>query len=119
MAKILIVDDSEIVRGVVAMVLGDRGHEVVEVARPAELLRAIDREHPALVLLDVTLPGMPGERLIELARTATSKCKVVVYSERAEAELARVTAACGAAGYVRKTGDTAGLVGHVGRLLAS
>jgi DNA-binding NarL/FixJ family response regulator len=118
-SKVLIFDDSEIVRGIVAVVLGAQGHDVVGVARPAELLGAIDREHPTVVLLDATLPGISGDKIIDLARAAAAKCKVVVFSDRAEGELARVTAASGAAGYVRKGGDPATLAHYVERLLLS
>jgi signal transduction histidine kinase len=58
--KILIVDDDEANRYVKARVLARSGYGVLEAARGAEALSAVEAECPALVLLDVRLPDASG-----------------------------------------------------------
>lgn len=62
---ILIVDDDEDIREVLALILGSLGHQV-ETA--ADGLDALDRLHggsrPSLILLDLMMPRLDGEGLI-------------------------------------------------------
>ncbi|MEI7728812.1 MAG: response regulator [Verrucomicrobiota bacterium] len=59
-AKILIVDDNEIMRLAATRVLGPAGFDLLEAATGAEALR-LAREHlPNLMLLDVHLPDLDG-----------------------------------------------------------
>jgi diguanylate cyclase (GGDEF)-like protein len=58
--KILFVEDTETVRRIVAVGLGERGYEVVTVGTGEEALGAIQLVKPDLVLLDINLPDMNG-----------------------------------------------------------
>lgn len=53
MAKILIVDDEEPVRQLLALVLKDGGHRTFEAIHGAQALEMVDNERPDLVLSDV------------------------------------------------------------------
>ncbi|MCW6506822.1 response regulator [Lichenifustis flavocetrariae] len=64
-ARILIVDDDSDVREVAAQMIEEVGYSVVAVSSGAEALREFGRNHFALVLTDVVMPGMSG---VELAR---------------------------------------------------
>jgi PAS domain S-box-containing protein len=74
-ATILVVDDEAPVRKIVSLLLEDAGFAVKTAASGDEALRVVaasrDGEHIGLVLLDVSMPGMPGpvlrRRLRELA----------------------------------------------------
>jgi DNA-binding NarL/FixJ family response regulator len=114
--KVLVLDDSEIVRNVVAMVLGSRDIAVVELGEPRRLGALVAAEAPDLVLLDVAIPGARVEALVAEARARGAR-RVVLYSDRPDAELARATGLAGADGYVRKGGDPGAFALHVGRLL--
>jgi two-component system LytT family response regulator len=65
--RILVVDDEPLARGaVIAMVKGDAGVEVVgECGDGLEARKAIEREHPDIVFLDIEMPGMDGLQLAE------------------------------------------------------
>jgi CheY-like chemotaxis protein len=56
---ILVVDDNEASRYVVARILRHAGYQVTEAATGGETLSEIARGRPDLVILDVTLPDTP------------------------------------------------------------
>src|SRR5262245_59578510 len=58
--KILVVDDVAVNVKLLADLLAVRGYAVATAASGAEALEKIDKEQPALVLLDVMMPGMSG-----------------------------------------------------------
>jgi two-component system, cell cycle sensor histidine kinase and response regulator CckA len=62
--RILMVEDSEIVRGVLTRVIGDGGYEVVAAEDPEAALELLAREAPFdLLLSDIVLPRMNGVEL--------------------------------------------------------
>ena len=58
--KILIVDDENVIRLLLRRILGVEGYSITEAANGEEALREARREIPALVVLDVSMPGMSG-----------------------------------------------------------
>lgn len=62
---VMVVDDVEGVRKVVAMQLRVMGYKVLEAAGGGEAVELAERERPSLVLIDVSMPGMDG---LEAAR---------------------------------------------------
>ena len=67
--RILIVDDDAIVRGTLVQQIEAEGYAVLSAASGTEALAMLDRgEAVDLVLADLSMPGMDGERLINEAR---------------------------------------------------
>ena len=66
--SILIVDDDSGTRSAIATILADAGYATREADSGADALRAARSEAPALVLLDVNLPGMCGYEVCRLLR---------------------------------------------------
>ena len=66
--KILLVDDEAEARGSLAHVLRAKGYEVVEVGTGTEALARARSEWPALVILDVVLPDLPGTEVFKKLR---------------------------------------------------
>ena len=60
MAKILLVEDNEMNRDMLARRLQRRGHEVVVAVDGTQGLELARREVPALILMDMTLPVLDG-----------------------------------------------------------
>ncbi len=60
MVSVLVVDDERDLREAVAEVLKDEGYEVIDARDGAEALSQIRAHHPAVVLLDLMMPGMNG-----------------------------------------------------------
>ncbi|WP_325166012.1 PAS domain S-box protein [Frateuria sp.] len=70
--RILLVDDDTDVREVTAVILAERGYEVIEAGSGGSALDVLEREGPAvdLMLVDYAMPGMNGA---EVAREAHAK----------------------------------------------
>lgn len=67
--RILVIDDSDAARAAVNAVLAPAGYEVYQLPSAIGATRTILREHIDAVILDVTMPGLSGDRLIELLRS--------------------------------------------------
>ena len=65
---ILIVDDDLVIRAAIRTILTDAGYPTLEAESGAEALRSARLEPPALVLLDVNLPGICGYEVCRLMR---------------------------------------------------
>ena len=59
-AKILVVDDEPEIGWAFAKVLGEDGYKILTAQNGKEALAKVEREQPALIFLDVKLPGMDG-----------------------------------------------------------
>lgn len=64
--RILVVDDSDIMRGVARGILQKGGYEVVEAWDAAQARAALKRDDIAFVFCDLNIPGMNGLELAEL-----------------------------------------------------
>lgn len=60
MARIMIVDDEKQIRRILRALLSDRGHEVSEAETGEDALAIQTEFRPAIVLLDLSLPGIDG-----------------------------------------------------------
>jgi two-component system cell cycle sensor histidine kinase/response regulator CckA len=79
--RILLVEDNEIVRGPVTLVLEELGYDVVPAADPNEALAlAADGAPIDLLLTDVVMPGMNGRQLAEQLREDRPELKVLFMS---------------------------------------
>lgn len=103
--KILIVDDSRVMRQIVARTLRQAGygaHAVVEAADGREALVAVHRHEPDVVLSDWNLPQLDGLELLAALRDSGNDVPFgFVTSECAPEMVARATAA-GAAFVITK-----------------
>jgi two-component system, chemotaxis family, chemotaxis protein CheY len=62
---VLVVEDDQVIRGVIADVLDDRGYRVVGASNGVEALEQFDRERPDAVVLDLLMPVMHGWEFME------------------------------------------------------
>jgi two-component system KDP operon response regulator KdpE len=111
-ARILVVEDDDSIRLLLATVLEDRGHEVRLAGDGEEGLRAAHEARPDLVLLDLGLPGMHGTAVLDhlKADTQLTTVPVMVVSAWAEEITERDVRARGAADVMRKPFDIDELV---------
>lgn len=119
--RILLIDDNAIVRRTTTVALQASGYEVT----PLESHRAfgfpaiIDREKPALVLVDLLMPALNGASLIvRVKRECKHKCPILLYSATSSRdELKRHSTVSGADGFVDKEAGLKALVSEVHRVL--
>jgi PAS domain S-box-containing protein len=79
-AKLLIVDDEELIRLNLRALLEDLGYRVTEAANGREGLDAFDRERPDLVLADLRMPVMDGLTMIAALREKSPETPIIVIS---------------------------------------
>jgi DNA-binding NtrC family response regulator len=100
--RVLVVDDEVQVGEMLSEMLGHLGYGVRVALTGEEALRAVPDFRPDVVLLDLALPGMPGEVVLERLRGSDPQLPVVVVTGNTDAELARKTLAQGAFDYLTK-----------------
>ena len=101
MATVLVVDDEPIVREVVVRYLQRDGHKTLEAADVESARSALAQHAPALVVLDLMLPGGDGLELCREIR-AGSELPVIMLTARAEEADRVVGLELGADDYVTK-----------------
>lgn len=102
--RLLVTDDHELVRAGLVQYLGiSPGIEVVaEAANGTELLEKLRSTSVDLLLLDMTMPGMSGEELIERVKQAYPDLHILVHSMHNEIQVVRRAMKAGASGYISK-----------------
>lgn len=115
--KIVLLDDSDLIRDLVRETLEQHGYDVVDTNTPFGFSNLLRREKPDLALLDVTMPTLRGDKLAEIAIQHGVGCPIVLFSDRPAAELQAMASAVKAAGYIRKTGDMDEVIRSVERFL--
>jgi DNA-binding response OmpR family regulator len=100
-STVLVVDDEPIVRDVVVRYLERDGYRTLEAATGDDARRLLEREQPALVVLDVMLPGMDGLQLCRWIR-ARSDLPIVMLTARGEESDRIVGLELGADDYLTK-----------------
>lgn len=111
MAKVLIVDDSALMRRHLKEILESRGgHEVVMARNGAEALLALESANPDVITLDINMPEMDGLTCLSRIMAARPKPVVMVSSlteQGAEATLQAL--ALGAVDFIQKPEGTISL----------
>mgnify|MGYP001600879482 CR=1 FL=1 len=117
--KVLIVDDDPLVRELASDLVSEAGLEPVTVATGDEALDAVKAHRPALVVLDVMLPGTDGLTLCKAIKSDPQfkGIKVAVTTGRTFKGEKERAMRCGADLYLQKPYDSAAFIGLIRRLL--
>jgi len=85
--KVLIVDDESTIARLVALIVAQMGLRAETASNGAEALQKIGQEKPDLVILDLIMPVMTGEELIQeiQADPDTADIPIVLLSTRQSA----------------------------------
>ncbi|MEM1139713.1 MAG: response regulator [Pseudomonadota bacterium] len=102
--QVLIVDDSEDNRRILARRLVRRGFTVVEAEGAQQALEILDDQDVALILLDYMMPGMNGVEMLEVVRQrhSASELPIIMVTAKAEPETIADCLNKGANDYVTK-----------------
>lgn len=105
-------------RAAIRAILEPAGYIVDEAADGAAALGAIARSRPDLVVLDLNIPGIPGDQVLRAMRSepATADVAVVVVTAAGEERRAEAMAA-GADAFFTKPFGPAALLQEVARVL--
>ena len=111
--RILVVEDDDDLRGILAGRFADAGYRVDEAATGPDALAAVEAALPDLVLLDVMLPGLDGVEVCRRLRALHPLLYIVMLTARAD-EMDRVIGLeVGADDYVTKPFSLHELVARV------
>ncbi len=121
MARVLVIDDDGLIRGILRETLERAGHSVVDVADGSAGIRA-HREQPAdLIVTDIFMPGQDGLETILQLRREFAEVRVIAISggDRTGAmDLRKEAVLLGAARTLRKPFTPAELLAVVSEVLA-
>jgi DNA-binding response OmpR family regulator len=115
-ARVLVIDDDEDIRALVAELLGRAGMTVEEAADGRAGLRALHRSPPDVVVLDVSMPDLDGWQTLERIRDLSEVPVLMLTARGAELERVRGLQA-GADDYVVKPFGRQELLARVQALL--
>jgi DNA-binding response OmpR family regulator len=116
-AKILLIEDDATLRYTLADTLTAHGHTVIERGDAMDLYSLVVAEQPALIILDVMLPGIDGLNACRSLRMAGSDVPVLMLSARSGDLDKIVGLESGADDYVTKPFSTGELLARVRALL--
>jgi two-component system, cell cycle response regulator DivK len=117
---ILIVEDNEKNRRLVRDVLQFKGYETIETETGEEGVELARTRNPALVLMDIQLPGMDGISALKALRQdpATRAIRVMAVTASAMTQDRQTILAAGFDGYQSKPINVKGFLEAVQELLA-
>jgi DNA-binding NarL/FixJ family response regulator len=103
--SVLIVDDERTFGEALELALArEKDLRIVEIATDGtEALRAADRHHPDVVLMDVSMPDMNGIEVTRRIKEVDPEAQVVILSGHADDHLLARAFQAGAIGLLRKT----------------
>lgn len=89
MARIVVIDDSRMMRTVLRRILERGGHEVVEwePMSAMEVLEKVGEEKPDLLITDFQMPGANGATVVKMARKAIPGLKIIAFTALRDAEV--------------------------------
>jgi DNA-binding response OmpR family regulator len=85
-ARILVVEDEPRLRELLRLYLEREGHQVTDAGDGQAALRAFDADGADLVVLDLMLPGMQGETVLEALRQGSDVPVLITSAKRSDAE---------------------------------
>jgi len=113
--SILVVDDNRDNRKLARFLLERDGFEVSTVEDAEQALQAIETHPPALILMDIRLPGMSGLDLTRQLRrdVVIPDAPIVAFSAAAFNQDVELASSAGCDGYITKPIDTRTFAGLV------
>ena len=104
-ASIFVADDEPSLRNAIVKRLSRHQHRVRAFESGAELLAAVERDLPDLILLDLKMPGMTGIEVLEALRTKARDTLVIILTAYGTVEDAVEAMKLGAYDFLIKTVD--------------
>ena len=101
--RVLIIDDDETTLLLTRRRLERAGFTVSVRSEPIGTTNEVRSFLPDVLLIDVSMPAMSGDRLVEVVRRGGHSARVVLFSDRPQRELEALARSCEADGCVQKS----------------
>ena len=111
-AKLLLIDDDEVVRASLAAYLEDSGFQVLQAGNGLQGLEVFEREQPDLIICDLRMPQIDGLELIRRISQINSEMPVIVVSGAGVMSDAVEALRLGAADYLIKPLEDLAVLEH-------
>ena len=108
--KVLLIDDDPRLLALVAAHLEEAGLDVITAESGSHGLATLKREEPAVVVLDLGLPDIPGKKLLPMIRAEQPGTSVIMFTAREDFEDVVECMQLGAVDYLPKSADRTRLV---------
>jgi len=103
MLKVLVVDDSLIIRKKLTKIIEKLGHEVVYGAKNGqEGIDSFISKKPDLVTMDITMPDMDGITAVKKIIEENSEAKIIMVTSHGQEDMVIKSIQAGAVGYMLK-----------------
>ena len=114
---VLVVEDDPASQLLTRTVLEQAGYEVLTASTADDALAQLDQRLPALILMDVDLPGRDGLSLTRLLKTMSPTTAIPVVALTAHSSLQRRQDAAGCVGFIAKPIDVHSLPERVAEFI--
>jgi len=119
MARVLVVDDDDRIRALLARTLSSNGYAVDQAANGRDALVRVAADPPDLMLLDLIMPHVSGLQVLAAVRSSSPGTRVIVLSAIQETGTRIQALELGAVDVVAKPFSTAELLARVRRNIAA
>ncbi len=116
-ARILVVDDEEIIRESLYYILEKEGHEVEAAKDGLEALTKVEKQPFDIVITDLEMPEIKGIELLEKVQRLTPETFVLIITAYASIETAIAALRKGASDYIIKPLEFDDIIFRINRLL--
>ena len=117
--RVLIVDDDQDIRLALRVLLRDAGFEVVgDAVNGMKAMELMEKHKPAIVLLDISMPGISGLDVMLDIKKEHPLTKIVMISGDATSEHVTTALERGASGFIVKPFNFNNVVKNIERALA-
>ncbi|WP_300680905.1 response regulator transcription factor [Nocardioides sp.] len=90
MARVLLVEDDDAIRGTLAHSLSELGHEVTPVATGADAIASFTSEPPEVLVLDLGLPDTDGANVLAMSRVIDAVPVIVATARDDDRDVVRL-----------------------------
>jgi two-component system chemotaxis response regulator CheY len=100
--KVMICDDSLLVRKKLRECLEEIGCEVCEAGNGAEAVALYQTEHPSIVFMDIVMPKVDGLTALRMIKEADNKARVIMLSSAGTSNKLLEALKSGASDFIQK-----------------
>lgn len=102
---ILVIDDDKGILEVVKIILEDKGYHVEVLENSSDILQYLKNNIPNLILLDIWMSGMDGQKIMEFLKKGDVTKNIPVILMSANQDTEKIAKKTGANAYITKPFD--------------